>query len=167
MFPAKGFEGRKVALFGLARSGLACAQALRAGGANVLAWDDSAAAVASAQAAGAPVGDLREADFALFDALVLSPGVPLTHPSPHWTVRRARDAGIEIIGDTEVFAREVEGTGAEIVAITGTNGKSTTTALTAHLLAAAGRRVTLGGNIGKAVLDLEPFAPDLTYIIEL
>jgi UDP-N-acetylmuramoylalanine--D-glutamate ligase len=167
MFAARGFEGRRVAVFGLARSGLACAEALRAGGAEVHAWDDSAGAVATAQAAGAPVGDLREADFAQFDALVLSPGVPLTHPSPHWTVRRARDAGIEIIGDTEVFARELEGSGAEIVAITGTNGKSTTTALAGHVLRTAGRNAEIGGNIGTAAFLLAAPMPGRIYVLEL
>jgi UDP-N-acetylmuramoylalanine--D-glutamate ligase len=167
MFPARRFGGKRVALFGLARSGLACAEALRAGGAEVLAWDDSAAAVASARAAGAPIGDLREADFSKLDALVLSPGVPLTHPSPHWTVRRARDAGIEIIGDTEVFAREAEGTGADIIAITGTNGKSTTTALVGHVLRAAGRNAEIGGNIGTAAFLLAPPLPGRLYVLEL
>ena len=90
-------------------------------------------------------------DFTPLDSLVLSPGVPLTHPEPHWTVVKAKAAGIEIIGDTEVFQREIAGTGARIVAITGTNGKSTTTALTGHLFQTAGRDVETGGNIGTAV----------------
>jgi UDP-N-acetylmuramoylalanine--D-glutamate ligase len=167
MFAARGFEGKRVAVFGLARSGLACAEALRAGGAEVLAWDDSAAAVASARAAGADVADLRLADFSSLDALVLSPGVPLTHPSPHWSVRRARDANIEIIGDTEVFAREIEGTGADILAITGTNGKSTTTALAGHVLRAAGRNAEIGGNIGTAAFLLSPPLPGRIYVLEL
>jgi len=167
MFPARRFEGRRVAVFGLARSGLACAEALRAGGAEVLAWDDSEAAVTTARAGGAPVADLREADFTQLDALVLSPGVPLTHPAPHWTVRRARAAGIGIIGDTEVFAREVEGTGAQIVAITGTNGKSTTTALAGHVLRAAGRNAEIGGNIGTAAFLLAPPLPGRIYVLEL
>src|SRR5919106_4146793 len=154
MFPAKRFQGKRVAVFGLARSGVACAQALLTGGADVLAWDDSAAAIATARAGGLPIADLRETDFATLDALVLSPGVPLTHPSPHWTVKRAHAAGIEVIGDTEVFAREIEGTGAEMVAITGTNGKSTTTALTGHVLKAAGLDAESGGNIGTAVFLL-------------
>ena len=167
MFAAKRFEGRRVAVFGLARSGLACAQALQAGGAEVFAWDDSPAALATARAASVPVADLREVDFAGFDALVLSPGVPLTHPAPHWTVRRARAANIEVIGDTEVFAREVEDTGAEIVAITGTNGKSTTTALTGHVLRSAGRDAEIGGNIGTAAFLLSPPQPGRIYVLEL
>jgi UDP-N-acetylmuramoylalanine--D-glutamate ligase len=167
MFAARRFEGKNVAVFGLARSGLACAEALRAGGADVLAWDDSPAAVASARAAGVPVADLREADFSRFDALVLSPGVPLTHPSPHWTVRRSRAAGLEVIGDTEVFAREVEGSGAEIVAFTGTNGKSTTTALAGHVLQSAGCDAEVGGNIGTAAFLLSPPCPGRVYVLEL
>jgi UDP-N-acetylmuramoylalanine--D-glutamate ligase len=167
MFAARRLAGKRVAVFGLARSGLACAEALRAGGAEVLAWDDSAAAVASARAAGAPVSDLREADFSGLEALVLSPGVPLTHPSPHWTVRRAQAAGVEIIGDTEVFAREVEAGGAEIIAFTGTNGKSTTTALAGHILMSAGRNAEIGGNIGTAVFLLSPPRPGRLYVLEL
>jgi UDP-N-acetylmuramoylalanine--D-glutamate ligase len=94
--------------------------------------------------------------------------VPLTHPQRHWTVERAKAAGVEIIGDTELFCRQrrAEGSRAKIVAITGTNGKSTTTALTAHLIAASGRRAAMGGNIGTAVLALEPFADDITDVLE-
>jgi len=120
-------------------------------------------------AAGLSVADLSQADFSKFAALILAPGIPLTHPEPHWSVLKARHAGIEVIGDVELFFRERAKSGAtsKIVVVTGTNGKSTTSALTAHLLSAAGQRVALGGNIGKAVLDLEPFAPDLAYILEL
>ncbi|MGL4591703.1 MAG: UDP-N-acetylmuramoyl-L-alanine--D-glutamate ligase, partial [Aestuariivirga sp.] len=135
MFPARSFRGRKLAVFGLARSGTACIEALRLGGAAVHAWDDSQPAVEKARAAGLPISNLHELDFGTLDALVLSPGVPLTHPEPHWTVLKARHAGIEVIGDTEIFAREALAAGARIVAITGTNGKSTTTALAGHVLA--------------------------------
>ena len=103
---------------------------------------------------GLPIANLHELDFAKLDALVLSPGVPLTHPEPHWTVLKARHAGIEVIGDTEIFAREAKAAGARIVAITGTNGKSTTTALIGHVLTQAGLDVDVGGNIGKAVFLL-------------
>jgi UDP-N-acetylmuramoylalanine--D-glutamate ligase len=167
MFPARRFSGKKVALFGLARSGEACAAALTAGGAAVSAWDDSPAALTKARAAGLPVGDLREADFATFDCLVLSPGVPFTHPEPHWAVKAAHKAGIEIIGDTEVFLREIEGTGSRVVAITGTNGKSTTTALIGHILKAAGIDAHVGGNIGTAVFLLPPPARGRVYVLEL
>ena len=140
MIPARTFAGRKVALFGLGGSGSATAQALLAGGADVLAWDDNPGSVAKAAEGGIRVGDLRSADWPGFAALVLSPGVPLTHPKPHWTVELARGAGVEVIGDIELFARERTAAAPEapFIAITGTNGKSTTTALAAHILRNAG-----------------------------
>lgn len=167
MFPAHSFKNRKVALFGLARSGTACAEALQLGGAEVFAWDDSAAAVAAAKETKLPVADLDGIDFKTLDCLVLSPGVPLTHPEPHWTVLKAKAAGIEIIGDTEVFQREIAGTGARLVAITGTNGKSTTTALIGHIFKASGRDVDVGGNIGTAVFLMRPPVKDRIYVLEL
>jgi UDP-N-acetylmuramoylalanine--D-glutamate ligase len=169
MIPVTMFAGRDVAVLGLGVSGLSAARALKAGGANPVLWDDKESAREEAQSAGFAVSDLKGADWSRFAALVLAPGIPLTNPEPHWSVTRARQAGVEVIGDMELFFRERARTQAPgtVVVITGTNGKSTTTALTAHLLAAAGKRVALGGNIGKAVLDLEPFAPDLTYVIEL
>jgi UDP-N-acetylmuramoylalanine--D-glutamate ligase len=101
-------------------------------------------------------------------ALVLSPGVPLTHPKPHWTVDLAKAAGIDVIGDIELFCRQrrASGTDAPFIAITGTNGKSTTTALIAHVLGHAGRDAQMGGNIGKAVLSLDPLTPERIYVIE-
>ncbi|MET0483363.1 MAG: UDP-N-acetylmuramoyl-L-alanine--D-glutamate ligase, partial [Aestuariivirgaceae bacterium] len=116
MFPATRFKGRRIAVFGLARSGLASALALQAGGADVTAWDDGEEARSEAAAAGIPLGDLSQADFAGFEALVLSPGVPLTHPRPHWSVDKAHAAGVEVIGDTEIFIREIAGTGSRLVA---------------------------------------------------
>ncbi|MBI1384285.1 MAG: UDP-N-acetylmuramoyl-L-alanine--D-glutamate ligase [Rhizobiales bacterium] len=162
------FAGRPVAVFGLARSGLATVAALAAGGAEVWAWDDSEAGRARLSAIGIAPRDLAAADWSRFAALVLAPGVPLTHPVPHWTVGRAKTAGVEVIGDTELFVREIaaRGSKARLVAITGTNGKSTTTALTAHLLASAGRPTSLGGNIGEPILSLAPLADDRTYVIE-
>jgi UDP-N-acetylmuramoylalanine--D-glutamate ligase len=169
MIPVTIFAGRDVAVFGLGLSGIASAHALTAGGARVSASDDTETAKEAAAAQGVPTADLRDADWSRFAALVLAPGIPLTHPTPHWSVAKAREAGAEIIGDTELFFRERAklGSPGRVVVITGTNGKSTTTALTTHLLQEAGRRVALGGNIGMAVLDLPPFAPDLTYVFEL
>ena len=167
MFAAHSFKNKKAGVFGLARSGTALIEALRLGGAEIHAWDDSPAAVEKARAAGFPVSDLHEVDFKSLNSLVLSPGVPLTHPEPHWTVKKARHAGIEIIGDTEVFQREIEGTGARIVAITGTNGKSTTAALIGHLLKSAGRDAEVGGNIGTAVFLMRPPVKDRIYVLEL
>ena len=169
MIPVTIFSGRDVAVLGLGLSGIASARALEAGGANVFAWDDKEKGRSEALAARLVLTDLATVDWSRFTALVLAPGIPLTHPEPHWAVKKAREVGVEVIGDIEVFFRERAKYKApgKVEAITGTNGKSTTTALTAHLLEDAGKRVALGGNIGKAVLDLEPFAPDLTYVIEL
>lgn len=167
MFPAHQFKGKTVAVFGLARSGISCAKALLSGGAKVFAWDDSEPAVEKAHAEGLSITNLHMVDFKSLSALVLSPGVPLTHPEPHWTVMKAKAAGIEIIGDTEVFAREVQSSGAKLVAITGTNGKSTTTALIGHVLKSAGLDVDVGGNIGLAVFNLRPPVKDRIYVLEL
>jgi UDP-N-acetylmuramoylalanine--D-glutamate ligase len=161
------FAGKKIAVFGLGSSGLASASALLAGGADVIAFDDDAASVAKANAAGIPTADLRQIDWAKIAALVLAPGVPLTHPKPHWVVTLAQKAGVEVIGDIELFCRERarRAPGAPFVAITGTNGKSTTTALIAHL-AAAGMDAQLGGNIGTAILSLAPPAAGRVHVIE-
>lgn len=167
MFPASTFSGRRVAMFGLARSGISCALALQEGGATVYAWDDSEPAQDKARADGVTVTNLHTVDFKSLHALVLSPGVPLTHPEPHWTVVKAKAAGVEIIGDTEVFARQMQDTGAKIIAITGTNGKSTTTALIGHVLKHAGLDVDVGGNIGNAVFNLRSPSRDLHYVLEL
>jgi UDP-N-acetylmuramoylalanine--D-glutamate ligase len=162
------FAGRKVALFGLGGSGLVSASALLAGGADVIAGDDDPESMARANRAGIPTADLRIIDWSRVAALVLAPGIPLTHPVPHWVVDCARAAGVEIIGDIELFcrARRAHGSLAPFVAITGTNGKSTTTALTAHLLRSAGRDVQIGGNIGTAILSLEPPRNGRSYVIE-
>jgi UDP-N-acetylmuramoylalanine--D-glutamate ligase len=167
MFAATTFKGKSVAVFGLARSGISCALSLMAGGADVLAWDDSEPSVEKARKEGVSIANLHAVDFKSLDCLVLSPGVPLTHPEPHWTVVKARQAGIEIIGDTEAFAREVQGSGAKVVAITGTNGKSTTTALIGHVLKSAGLDVDVGGNIGLAVFNLRKPALGRIYVLEL
>ena len=167
MFPAKTFAKKRVAVFGLARSGISCATALCLGGAEVFAWDDSEPAVEKARADGVNITNLHSVDFKSLDALVLSPGVPLTHPEPHWTVVKAKQAGIEIIGDTEVFARELAQSGAKLVAITGTNGKSTTTALVGHVLKSAGLDVDVGGNIGLAVFNLRQPQAGRIYVLEL
>ena len=169
MTPVTTFEGRKVALFGLGGSGLATAQALKAGGAAVIAWDDGDEGRARADEKRLVTQDLRRVEWSEFAALILSPGVPLTHPEPHWSVGLARDAGVEIIGDIELFCRERRriAPGAPFVAITGTNGKSTTTALIAHTLRAAGRDVQMGGNIGTAILSLEPPDANRVHVIEL
>jgi UDP-N-acetylmuramoylalanine--D-glutamate ligase len=173
VIPVATLAGRKVAVFGLGGSGLVSAQALLAGGADVVAFDDNADSLKKAEAAGIPIGDLRALDWTKLAALLLAPGVPLTHPQPHWSVELAHKAAVPVIGDIELFCRERRrlAPAAPFVAITGTNGKSTTTALTAHLVASAGMDAQLGGNIGTAILSLEPpqasdIAPPRVHVIE-
>ncbi|MEE3626865.1 UDP-N-acetylmuramoyl-L-alanine--D-glutamate ligase [Nitrospirillum sp. BR 11752] len=144
------FKGRRVAVMGLARSGLAAARVLAASGAEVLAWDDGAGGQKAAEAAGIPLTNLHEADLSGVAALVLSPGIPHTFPAPHPVAARAKAAGVPIIGDVELL--RLAQPDAAYVGITGTNGKSTTTALTGHILAHAGRTLAVGGNLGIPVL---------------
>jgi UDP-N-acetylmuramoylalanine--D-glutamate ligase len=169
MTPAKTFTGRTVAVLGLGSSGLAVAASLAAGGATPVCWDDGEAARERAAAACHALEDLGQADMTRFAALVMAPGIPLTHPEPHPVVGRARAAGVEIIGDIEIFCREraAAAPDAPFIAITGTNGKSTTTALVAHLLRSAGHDVAMGGNIGAAILSLPPPAEDRFHVIEM
>jgi UDP-N-acetylmuramoylalanine--D-glutamate ligase len=170
MIRATTFKGKTVAVFGLGGSGTVAVRSLLEGGATVAGWDDSEPGrLAAAAKAGVPLVDLSTADWSQFSSLVLAPGVPLTHPEPHWVVLKARDAGVEIIGDVEIFAREraAHCPDAPFIAITGTNGKSTTTALIAHILRTAGRDVQMGGNIGTAILSLEPPAKDRFHVVEM
>lgn len=170
MIPVPHFKGKTVAVFGLARSGISAARALIAGGADVVGWDDKADAREAAKAAGVRVGDLGAVDWHTIAALVLSPGVPLTHPKPHPFVVAAQAARSEVIGDVELFFRTVrggDGAQAKIVCVTGTNGKSTTTALIGHLLARLGYDAEVGGNIGKPVLELAPPTPRRAYVLEV
>ncbi len=168
MIPATSFAGKMVAVFGLGGSGLASCRALAAGGATVIAFDDNPKSVAEAAMAGFETVDLREADWSQIAALLLAPGVPLTHPQPHWSAVLAKKAGVEVIGDVELFCRERRRLAprAPFVAITGTNGKSTTTALIHHLLVAAGRSADLGGNIGTAILTLLPPHDGHAHVVE-
>jgi UDP-N-acetylmuramoylalanine--D-glutamate ligase len=169
MIPVTSFAGKTVAVFGLGGSGLASCHALKAGGAEVVAGDDGADRLAEAEKAGFRTADLRKISWTNFAALVLAPGVPLTHPAPHWSVRMAREAGIEVIGDIELFCRERRRHTPDtpFVAITGTNGKSTTTALIAHLMRFAGYDTQMGGNIGTAILSLEPPRRGRVHVIEM
>lgn len=168
MIPATTFKGKKVALFGLGGSGLATARSLVAGGADVIAWDDNPDSVTKAASEGIVTRDLHDIDWKTVASFVLSPGVPLTHPKPHWSVALARAEGVEIIGDVEIFVRErrAHAPHCPFIAITGTNGKSTTTALIAHILSASGRDAQLGGNIGRAVLTLDPPQDGRFFVVE-
>ncbi len=166
MIAVTTYRDQAVAVFGLGASGLVSARALAAGGARVRVWDDdptrldALAGVAGIEA----VAPSRDA-WAGLSGLVLSPGVPLTHPAPHPVVELAGELELEILGDIELFARARPA--ARVVAVTGTNGKSTTTALIGHLLNGAGHRVELGANLGRPVLDLEPLEAPGVYVLEL
>src|SRR5262245_27832672 len=130
MIPVTIFAGRVVAVFGLGLGGIAVFHALAPGGAGVFAGGARQGAADKAAARAIALHDLAGTDWSRIAALVLAPGIPLTHPEPHWSVRKAQEAGIEVIGDTELFFRETvrQGSGAKVVVITGTNGKSTTSA---------------------------------------
>lgn len=171
--------GGETAVFGLGRSGMACVEALLAAGNRVVAWDDNEAPRQQAAKLGAQLRDLSD-DFGSPSRLIVSPGVPLTHPQPHKVVTAARACGCAVLGDMDLFALALENNNlrhqATLIGITGTNGKSTTTALIGHMLQAAGLNAHIGGNIGTPVLDLplpngpspEKDAPsDTIYVLEL
>jgi len=168
MIAATSLTGRNVAVFGLGASGLAAAASLKMARARILAFDDNAQSLEKARDKGINIADLRQADWQKIDALILSPGVPLTHPAPHWTVGLARENGVEIIGDTEILVRELarRSPEANLIAITGTNGKSTTTALLGHVLEQGGVNVQIGGNIGKPVLELDLPGANEALVVE-
>ncbi|MEL7129359.1 MAG: UDP-N-acetylmuramoyl-L-alanine--D-glutamate ligase [Pseudomonadota bacterium] len=171
MIPITEYSGRDVAVFGLGRTGLSAAKALAAGGARVHAWDDNEQTRALAEAEGIALSDINKRDWQTFAALVLSPGVPYKFPTPHRIVRMAEMTGVPVVGDMELFARAVQALPErgrpKVVGITGTNGKSTTTALIGHILKEAGRDARVGGNIGKGVLDMAPLHANSIYVLEL
>jgi UDP-N-acetylmuramoylalanine--D-glutamate ligase len=158
-------KGSSFVVLGLARSGLATVRALRAAGIDCVAWDDNVASRDAAAQVGARVADPATIDWSGITALVISPGIPSTLPVPHPVAVAARAAGKPIICDVELLARaQPEAT---FVAITGTNGKSTTTALIGHILQQAGLRCQVGGNIGRGALDLDPLGKGGLYVLEL
>jgi UDP-N-acetylmuramoylalanine--D-glutamate ligase len=165
MIPAESMRDRTVAVLGLGRSGRSACRALAAAGARVLAWDDDPACRARVASEGVPLVELAGADWAKVDRLVLSPGIPLHHPRPHPMVERARAARVPVIGDIELLVESQPDR--RIVGVTGTNGKSTTTALVGALLGAAGMGAQVGGNIGLPALDLLPKPTKDIYVLEL
>lgn len=171
MIPVTEYAGRDVAVFGLGRTGLSAAKALAAGGARVHAWDDNEATREKAIEAGITLSDINKRDWQTFAALVLSPGVPYRFPQPHRIVRMAESVGVPVVGDMELFARAVQALPERgrprVVGITGTNGKSTTTALIGHILRQAGMDARVGGNIGTGVLDMAPLHANAIYVLEL
>ena len=171
MIAVDHFKGKTVGILGLARSGVSAARALHAGGARIVAWDDNKLARAGAPQ-GTSIEPWEQWAWEELAAIVLSPGIPLTHPAPHPAVERANDAGVEIIGDLDLFARAVRAQAddthaAPIIAITGTNGKSTITALVGHILQACGFNPEVGGNIGNPALELSPPNPKTVYVLEV
>jgi len=172
MIPSRFFADKTVAIFGLARTGLGAVRALVAGGTKVLAWDDNSTARDLGGQEGAELMPWREWPWESIAALILSPGVPLTHPAPHGVVEHANRAQVPVIGDVELFAREIRTVAdqpgkAPVIAITGTNGKSTTTALVGHILNQCGFSAQIGGNIGKSVLELAPPSAKTIYVLEM
>lgn len=165
MIAVESMRERTAAVLGLGLSGRAAGRALLAGGAQVWAWDDAAGRRAEAAAEGIPIVSLDVCNWARVDRLVLSPGIPHRHPEPHRLVRAARRAGVPVVGDIDLLVDNQPER--KIVGVTGTNGKSTTTALLAELLRSAGRGAQAGGNIGLAALDLLPKPLDDIYVLEL
>jgi UDP-N-acetylmuramoylalanine--D-glutamate ligase len=175
MIPVRGVEGRMVAVLGLGRSGLSAARALREGGAEVLCWDDMPDARAAAEAEGFTACDLtRDGAFDGVATLIVSPGIAHLYPAPHPVVAAAQAAGVAVDNDIGLFFRSLatpEWDGFDIaprvVAVTGSNGKSTTCALIHHVLSHVGRPTQLGGNIGRGVLDLDPAIDGEVIVLEL
>jgi UDP-N-acetylmuramoylalanine--D-glutamate ligase len=167
-FPAHVFAGRRYAVVGLGRAGLAAVGALSAMGATVVAWDDAPFAREAAARGGFVVQD-PAADIGDFDALVLSPGIPHALPAPHRIAAAARRAHRPILTDAELLFQAVRGSGgrARFAGITGTNGKSTTTALLAHILGVAGIPHAAGANLGPAALSLKLLPDDGIYVLEM
>ncbi|MEO3414922.1 UDP-N-acetylmuramoyl-L-alanine--D-glutamate ligase [Roseovarius sp. CAU 1744] len=175
MIPVRGFEGKVVAVLGLGRSGLSAARALQAGGATVLAWDDNPEAREKAEAEGFDIRDLsRDGAFAEVASLIVSPGIPHLYPAPNRIVAAAMAAGVPVDNDIGLFFRSL-GNGdwhrmdqpPKVIAVTGSNGKSTTSALIHHVLSEAGKPAQLAGNIGRGVLDIDPPGDGGVVVLEL
>lgn len=165
MIPITAYRDKTVAVFGLGRTGLSAARALVAGGARVLVWDDEPSRRLDAVKLGAETVAPSIEGWRGIAALILSPGVPLTHPTPHMVVGLADRLGAEILGDVELFARTRPA--AAIAAVTGTNGKSTTTSLLGHILSSAGQPVEVGANLGRPVLGFDVLGTAGAYVLEL
>lgn len=175
MIPVQGVEGQKIAVLGLGRSGLATARALRAGGAEPVCWDDNPTAREAAEAEGFACVDLHRPNaFDGIATLITSPGIPHLYPEPNPVIAAALAAGVPIDNDIGLFFRSFAtrawdkfDIAPKVVAVTGSNGKSTTSALIHHVLDAAGRRSQLAGNIGRGVLDIEPAEDGEVVVLEL
>ncbi|PRZ48370.1 UDP-N-acetylmuramoyl-L-alanine--D-glutamate ligase [Tritonibacter scottomollicae] len=175
MIPVKGVTGQKIAVLGLGRSGLATARALREGGAEAICWDDNPAAREAAEGEGFACRELTRQDaFDDIAALIVSPGIPHLYPKPNPVVRAALIAGVPVDNDIGLFFRSVASgewdefvTMPKVIAITGSNGKSTTVALLNHILEHVGRDSQMAGNIGRGVLDIDPPGDGGVVVLEL
>lgn len=175
MIPVQGYQGQKVAILGLGRSGLATARALEAGGAEPLLWDDSPEARSNAEAEGFHLHDLTRGNaWEGVALLVVSPGIPHLYPEPNKLITRAWDEGIPVDNDIGLFFRSFAtaewdrfDTAPRVIAVTGSNGKSTTSALIHHVLEENGTPTQLAGNIGRGVLDLDPATDGMVIVLEL
>ena len=175
MIPVRGFAGQNVAVLGMGRTGLSAARALAEGGATPLCWDDSAAGQGRAEEEGFEVTDLAKGDALSGCAcLVTSPGIPHLYPVPHPVIARALDLGVPVDNDIGLFFRSLAtgdwdryATTPRVIAVTGSNGKSTTAALIHHILTAAGHGAQLAGNIGRGVLDLDPPGDGDVIVLDL
>ncbi len=175
MIPVQGYDGQQVGVLGLGRSGLATARALHAGGAVPLCWDDNPAARDLAEAEGLAIRDFtRTGAFDDVATLITSPGIPHLYPNPNPVIAAAWAAGVPVDNDIGLFFRSFAASGwaefeimPRVVAITGSNGKSTTSALIHHLLTHAGKPAQLAGNIGRGVLDIDPPEDGGVVVLEL
>ena len=175
MIPVRGVEGARIGVLGLGRSGLSAARALRAGGAEPVCWDDNPEARERAEAEGFEVADLSHPRaFETIASLIVSPGIPHLYPSPNKVVAAAQEAGVPVDNDIGLFFRSLAlpewdnfDLAPRVIAVTGSNGKSTTSALIHHLLLEAGKSVQLAGNIGRGVLDLDPPGDGGIVVLEL
>jgi len=165
MIVADKYKGKNVAVFGLGKSGLSAIESLIQAGANIFAWDDDSKIFSKLSNFDVIISNLRKLDFNDISSLVLSPGIPLNYPKPHPVVERARDAGCEVIGDIDIFFSS--NISANIIGVTGTNGKSTTTSLITQILKDRSIKVQTGGNIGTPILSLDKMESDGSYVIEI
>ncbi|MEZ0223223.1 MAG: UDP-N-acetylmuramoyl-L-alanine--D-glutamate ligase [Alphaproteobacteria bacterium] len=158
-------QGKAIAILGLGKSGMPVFEACKAAGIATIVWDDGPDARKAAEAAGATLKDLSVHDYKDVACLCMSPGIPLTHPKPHPAALKAKAAGVEVLGDIELFRRAKPKN--RTIAITGTNGKSTTTALIGHILKEAKVPSAVGGNIGEAILTLPDLPDEAIYVLEM
>jgi UDP-N-acetylmuramoylalanine--D-glutamate ligase len=169
MITLRHYQGKKIGVVGLGKSGIATVASLTASECDVYVWDDSEEKRRTFWQSSASVKThMHEPQTWPWDrlnALVLSPGIALTHPEPHYTVRMAQEADVRVIGDIELFCEAQHN--AQKIAVSGTNGKSTTTSLIAHILQSAGRKAAAGGNLGTPALALPPFGSEGCYVLEL